>query len=109
MGTKPSEQDNGPKDSGHSHSVVRELSSDQGEPVYVRSPDDADGQSAQPNLAYIPALDGVRAFAVVGVMAYHGGIPCLPAGFLGVDAFFVLSGFLITTLLLGEWRRRATI
>jgi peptidoglycan/LPS O-acetylase OafA/YrhL len=109
MGTKPSEQDNRPKDSGHSHSVVRELSSDQGEPVYVRSPDDADGQSAQPNLAYIPALDGVRAFAVVGVMAYHGGIPFLPAGFLGVDAFFVLSGFLITTLLLGEWRRRATI
>jgi len=42
-------------------------------------------------------------------MAFHGGIPFLPAGFLGVDTFFVLSGFLITTLLLGEWRRQATI
>jgi peptidoglycan/LPS O-acetylase OafA/YrhL len=63
----------------------------------------------EPNLAYIPALDGVRALAVAGVMAFHSGIPFLPAGFLGVDAFFVLSGFLITTLLLGEWGRRVTI
>jgi peptidoglycan/LPS O-acetylase OafA/YrhL len=62
-----------------------------------------------PGLSYIPALDGVRAFAVVGVMGYHGGIPWLPAGFLGVDAFFVLSGFLITSLLISEWQRRHTI
>jgi peptidoglycan/LPS O-acetylase OafA/YrhL len=68
---------------------------------------DAPGQ--QPGLSYIPALDGVRAFAVAGVMAYHGGIPWLPAGFLGVDAFFVLSGFLITSLLISEWERRHTI
>ena len=51
----------------------------------------------------MPALDGVRAFAVLGVMAYHGGVSFLPAGFFGVDAFFVLSGFLITTLLVTEW------
>src|SRR6202035_4185293 len=51
-------------------------------------------------LSYMPALDGVRAFAV---MAYHGGLTFLPAGFFGVDAFFVLSGFLITTLLVTEW------
>lgn len=63
----------------------------------------------QPSLTYIPSLDGVRALAVLGVMAFHGGIPFLPGGFLGVDAFFVLSGFLITTLLVGEWRRRGTI
>ena len=63
----------------------------------------------EPSLSYIPALDGVRAFAVLGVMAYHGGIPWLPAGFLGVDAFFVLSGFLITSLLISEWQRRHTI
>ena len=62
-----------------------------------------------PGLSYIPALDGVRALAVLGVMAYHGGIPWLPAGFLGVDAFFVLSGFLITSLLISEWQRRHTI
>jgi len=57
----------------------------------------------------MPALDGVRALAVLGVMAYHGGISWLGGGFLGVDAFFVLSGFLITSLLIEEWRRRRTI
>ncbi len=62
-----------------------------------------------PNLSYIPALDGIRAFAVLSVMAFHGGLPFLPGGFLGVDTFFVLSGFLITTLLIGEWGRKATI
>jgi peptidoglycan/LPS O-acetylase OafA/YrhL len=70
---------------------------------------DPDAPRREPGLSYIPALDGVRAFAVVGVMAYHGGIPWLPAGFLGVDAFFVLSGFLITSLLISEWQRRHTI
>ena len=60
-------------------------------------------------LAYLPALDGVRAFAVVAVMMFHGGIPFLTGGFMGVDVFFVLSGFLITSLLLGEWRQSLTI
>lgn len=54
-------------------------------------------------IAYMPPLDGLRAFAVLGVMAFHSGIPFMPAGFLGVDAFFVLSGFLITSLLVAEW------
>jgi len=60
-------------------------------------------------LAYMPALDGVRAFAVLGVMAYHSGLSFLPAGFFGVDAFFVLSGFLITTLLVTEWSGTASV
>jgi peptidoglycan/LPS O-acetylase OafA/YrhL len=52
-----------------------------------------------------PALDGVRALAVGLVIAYHGGVPGLrAAGFYGVDVFFVLSGFLITGLLLSEQR-----
>ena len=53
-------------------------------------------------LGYRPALDGLRAIAVVLVMAYHLWIDRVPGGWLGVDLFFVLSGFLITTLLLEE-------
>ncbi len=59
--------------------------------------------------SYVPALDGVRAIAVLGVLLYHGGAPLSGGGFLGVNIFFVLSGFLITSLLLGEWARRFTI
>ena len=65
--------------------------------------------SASPHhdrLAYMPALDGVRAMAVAAVLLYHGDVSWARGGYLGVDAFFVLSGFLITSLLLAEWRRR---
>lgn len=51
------------------------------------------------------ALDGVRALAVAGVVLYHGGVSALRGGFLGVDVFFVLSGFLITSLLVVELER----
>ena len=57
-------------------------------------------------LPYVAALDGIRAVAVAGVVLYHAGARWLPGGFLGVDLFFVLSGFLITSLLLAE--REAT-
>lgn len=50
-------------------------------------------------------MDGLRAVAVLGVLIYHLGIPWLPGGFLGVDVFFVLSGFLITTLAIEEVER----
>ena len=58
---------------------------------------------------HLPALDGLRAFAVLGVMAYHLGLPAMSGGYLGVDLFFVLSGFLITTLLIEERLNRSAI
>ncbi len=58
---------------------------------------------------YRPALDGVRALAVTAVVLFHGGVPGLRGGFLGVDAFFVLSGYLITSLLLAEHDRYGRI
>ena len=50
-----------------------------------------------------PGLDGVRALAVLAVLVFHQDIPIAPAGFLGVDVFFVLSGYLITDLLARQW------
>ena len=52
---------------------------------------------------YHPAIDGLRAVAVAAVVLYHGEGQPLPGGFMGVDAFLVISGFLITSLLLQEW------
>ncbi len=58
---------------------------------------------------HVPALDGVRALAVLCVMGYHAGVGWLPGGLLGVDVFFVLSGFLITSLLLTEFGKTGRI
>ena len=58
---------------------------------------------------YLPGLDGIRAIAVLGVIAFHVGSAWVPGGLLGVGVFFVLSGYLITDLLVAEFRRRHTI
>jgi peptidoglycan/LPS O-acetylase OafA/YrhL len=60
-------------------------------------------------LRYQPGLDGVRALAVLAVLLYHAQLSWLRGGFLGVDVFFVLSGYLITRLLLAEWRRWGSV
>ena len=60
-------------------------------------------------LPYSPGLDGLRAFAVVAVLLYHAGLSWLPGGFLGVEVFFVISGYLITALLLAEWHQRGRV
>ncbi|TRZ56427.1 MAG: acyltransferase [Streptomycetaceae bacterium] len=56
-------------------------------------------------IRYIPAIDGLRGVAVVAVMLYHLGFTWIPGGFLGVDLFFVISGYVITRLLLDSIAR----
>ena len=58
---------------------------------------------------HVGALDGLRALAVLAIIAFHFDYRWARGAFLGVDLFFVLSGFLITTLLIMEWRRTGTI
>ncbi len=60
-------------------------------------------------LPYSPGLDGLRALAVVAVMVYHANHGWLSGGFLGVEVFFVISGYLITLLLIAEHERRDRI
>ena len=57
----------------------------------------------------VPALDGLRAVGLLLIMGFHFGVHAMPGGFVGVDIFYVLSGYLITGLLLGEWARAARI
>src|ERR1039458_9375208 len=52
---------------------------------------------------YMPGLDGLRALAVLAVIAFHEQLGWAPGGLLGVAVFFTLSGYLITDLLLGQW------
>ena len=61
--------------------------------------------AAKRGIQYIPAIDGLRAIAVLAVMFYHLGFKWIPGGFLGVDLFFVISGYVITRLLLDSIER----
>ena len=64
---------------------------------------------ARPQTRYVPSLDGLRALAVLAVIAYHMKMSWAPGGLLGVTMFFVLSGYLITGLLLAEYDASGTI
>ena len=54
-------------------------------------------------------IQGLRAIAVLVVVAYHAGVPFMPGGFTGVDMFFVISGYVITEMLLRQWNTNGTI
>src|ERR1022692_534275 len=54
------------------------------------------------SMKYTPALDGLRAVAILAVLGFHTTQEFLPGGFTGVDVFFVLSGYLITSVILHD-------
>ena len=56
-------------------------------------------------MKYRSEIDGLRAVAVVPVILFHAGLSVLPGGFVGVDVFFVISGYLITTILIEDRRK----
>ena len=58
---------------------------------------------------YLPSIDSLRALAVLAVIIYHIDVNYLPGGFLGVDLFFVLSGYLISSLLIKEYKKTGTL
>jgi peptidoglycan/LPS O-acetylase OafA/YrhL len=77
-------------------------------PAFLRSaePDPGGhGPALRGGVGYLPGIDGLRALAVVAVLAYHLEAGWAAGGYLGVEVFFVVSGFLITSLLLDERRR----
>ena len=67
------------------------------------------GTRRGPTVPYIPGLDGLRALAVIAVIVYHADSRWLGGGFLGVEVFFVISGYLITLLLVAERERTGAI
>jgi peptidoglycan/LPS O-acetylase OafA/YrhL len=92
---------------------IRQLKAGQGK-RFSRQPLDGgsfayQGDYGDVRLSYLPGLDGLRAFAVIAVLLYHAELPWIRGGFLGVEVFFVISGYLITTLLLTEWHQQGRI
>ncbi len=67
------------------------------------------GRSSATGKDRIASLDGLRAFSLLIIMGYHFGVARFQGGFFSLDIFYVLSGYLITGLLLGEWARSARI
>ena len=86
--------------SGRSRSAASAATSDVAPPDASADDPIAGGRSGL--LPYIPAIDGLRALAVMAVVLYHAEVGLFGGGFIGVDIFFVISGYLITSLLLAE-------
>ncbi len=70
---------------------------------------ESDSSKSASYVPFNPGIDGLRAIAVLAVIAYHSGITRFTGGFLGVEIFFVISGYLITALLLGEYEANQRI
>jgi peptidoglycan/LPS O-acetylase OafA/YrhL len=68
-----------------------------------------EGAAGAPTRSFRPDIEGLRAVAVLAVLAFHAHVPHIAGGYVGVDVFFVLSGFLITSLLLDERVRRGSV
>ena len=81
---------------------------DRSEPPTERPPVPAPPDRLPPQ-RYLPGLDGMRALAVIAVVIFHSSLGILPGGFLGVEVFFVISGYIITRALLAERRTRGRI
>ena len=64
-------------------------------------------KTSKPHLAYRPDIDGLRAIAVLAVVLFHAGVRSMSGGFVGVDVFFVISGYLITSILLRDINRKS--
>lgn len=81
-------------------------------PAHDRRADDRTARPAGPS-GPRPArrgdIEGLRAVAVLAVVAFHGGLPLAPGGFVGVDIFFVISGYLITGLMLQDVARHGRV
>ena len=73
-----------------------------GDPILPLSPASTRSRPDHQPLAYRPEVDGLRALAVLPVMFFHAGFEWMAGGFVGVDVFFVISGFLITSIILRE-------
>ena len=76
-----------------------------------RSSDDASAavETERRLVPHLPGLDGIRGLSALAVLLFHTGVAWLPGGYLGVDIFFVVSGYLITALLLSERQRDGRI
>ena len=79
------------------------------EQSHIRSGTPSQGTRRGPVVPYVPGLDGLRALAVLAVVVYHANKTWLGGGFLGVEVFFVISGYLITLLLIAERERQGGV
>jgi peptidoglycan/LPS O-acetylase OafA/YrhL len=69
----------------------------------------ASAPGPRPELPYVGAFDGLRAVALLGVLAFHQGFEVARGGFLGISSFFTLSGFLVATIALAEWAQNGRL